>query len=357
MPLNYAEQAHLSPDDIADCRACLRVGSRSFHAAAYLLPGGFREPAAVLYAFCRLADDAVDDGADPAQALSEMHRRLDDIYAGRPAAVAADRALARVVASIGMPKELLTALFEGFAWDVEGRRYADLSGVQAYSARVAGTVGAMMAVLMGVRHAQLLARACDLGVAMQLTNIARDVGEDARNGRLYLPEDWLRQVGIEPDAFLEDPQFSPALGKVVRRLLDCAEVLYRRADSGIALLPVRCRPAMYAARLLYAEIGYEVARCGFDSVSQRAVISSARKAQVLSCLPGLLVLPTAELESPALDETEFLVTAAATAGGLPAPVTGVLTRMEQKAAWVLDLFDEVERRERMQSSLVNELVS
>jgi len=357
MLLNYAEQLDMSPEDIADCRDCLRVGSRSFHAAAYLLPGGFREPASVLYAFCRVADDAVDDGADPAQALADMHRRLDDIYAGRPAAFAADRALAGVVASMRMPKQLLSALFEGFAWDVEGRRYADLSGVQAYSARVAGTVGAMMAVLMGARHAQLLARACDLGVAMQLTNIARDVGEDARNGRLYLPEDWLRQVGIDPDAFLENPVFSPALGKVVRRLLDCADVLYRRADSGIALLPGRCRPAMYAARLLYAEIGYEVARCGFDSVSKRAVVSSARKLQVLSGLPGLLVLSTTELETPVLDETEFLVAAAATAGGVPAPVPGVLARMESKAAWVLDLFDEVERRDRMQSSLANEPVT
>jgi len=355
MLLNYAEQADMNPDDIADCRDSLRVGSRSFHAAAYLLPSGFLEPAAVLYAFCRVADDAVDDSDDPASALADMHRRLDDIYAGRPAAFAADRALADVVVSQGMPKDLLLALFEGFAWDVEGRRYADLSGVQAYSARVAGTVGAMMAVFMGVRNADLLARACDLGVAMQLTNIARDVGEDARNGRLYLPANWLHEVGMDPDAFLENPVFTPALGKVVRRLLSRAAVLYRRADSGIAMLPGRCRPAMYAARLLYAEIGREVARQGFDSVSQRAVISSARKLRVLSGLPGLLVLPSGQLRSSALDETEFLVAAAAAAGDSLVP--GVLARMEQKAGWVLGLFDEVERRERARDTMANEMAT
>ena len=96
------------------------------------------------------------------------------------------------------------ALFEGLQWDCEGRRYEDLEALHAYAARVAGAVGVMMALLMGVRDADALARACDLGVAMQLTNIARDVGEDARAGRLYLPLDWLREAGLDPAAFLAD---------------------------------------------------------------------------------------------------------------------------------------------------------
>ena len=144
-----------------------------------------REPACALYAFCRVADDAVDHSADA------------DGRAGRPARaartrstparrwpLAADRAFAEVVARFGIPRALPEALLEGFAWDVERRRYADLAALEAYAARVAGTVGAMMAMLMGVAiAATALARACDLGVAMQLSNIARDVGEDARPGR------------------------------------------------------------------------------------------------------------------------------------------------------------------------------
>jgi phytoene synthase len=108
-----------------------------------------------------------------------------------------------------MPRALPEALLEGLAWDGMERRYASLSDLRAYSARVASAVGAMMCVLMEVRDPHALARACDLGVAMQLTNIARDVGEDARAGRLYLPTDWLEEEGIDIDAFLADPRPTP----------------------------------------------------------------------------------------------------------------------------------------------------
>ena len=101
----------------------------------------------------------------------------------------------------------------------------------------------MMALLMGARAPHLLARACDLGVAMQLTNIARDVGEDARAGRLYLPLAWLREAGIDPDAWLTRPAFTPALGDVVRRLLQQADVLYARAGAGIAAFRSPAGPA------------------------------------------------------------------------------------------------------------------
>jgi phytoene synthase len=350
----YAEPVASSPraDDLDDCRARLRVGSRSFHAAAFLLPRGFREPAAALYAFCRSADDAVDDSASPGIALQGMHRRLDAIYAGAPEPRPEDRALSGVVERFGLPKPLLAALFEGFAWDVEGRRYADLDGVVAYSARVAGTVGAMMAVLMGVRDPDMLARASDLGVAMQLTNIARDVGEDARAGRLYLPLEWLREAGVDPDAFVEAPAFTPALGTVVRRLLAEAERLYRQADSGIARLPQRCRPAIYAARLLYAEIGRELIRRGCDSVSQRAVVSPQRKLRVLAGLPRLALMPSAGLRLPAHGETAFLVAAVASArapGLAEDAALPPLARIERKYVWVLELFEEMDRRERQRN--------
>jgi phytoene synthase len=112
---------------------------------------------------------------------------------------------------------------------------------------------------------------------MQLTNIARDVGEDARAGRLYLPHEWLVEAGIDPAAWLAAPRFSAALGEVVGRLLAVADRHYRGAEQGIADLPADCRGAIRAARLIYAEIGRVVERNGLDSVSQRAVTSSARK--------------------------------------------------------------------------------
>lgn len=353
MPTSSSDAGGPAAGDLVACRRELKGGSRSFHAASFLLPRAFREPASALYAFCRMADDVIDGDRDPSHALERLHRRLDALYAGRPEPYPADRALARVVKAHALPKALPEALFEGFAWDAEGRRYEDLSGVLAYSARVAGAVGAMMAVLMDARGEDLLARASDLGVAMQLTNIARDVGEDASEGRLYLPQSWLREAGIAPDAFLEHPVFSPELGTVIERLLDVADSLYRRAESGIARLPRRCRAGIFAARLLYGEIGREVRRREFDSVSQRAVVSPRRKLYVLLQLPRVLMLPTSDLGEEALQQNRFLVESAtsepAPSGPLDPTAMGPIKRVQRRLVWVLDLFEELDRRERLSS--------
>ena len=175
--------------DLLACRERLRVGSKSFYAASMLLPKRLRPDVYALYAFCRVADDAVDDGGDGLVAVARLRERLERAYAGTPCDTPVDRAFADMVERRELPILLPLALIEGFEWDARGKTYHTLSDVRAYGVRVAGTVGAMMSVLMGVRSQDALARACDLGVAMQLTNIARDVGEDARNGRLYLPRD------------------------------------------------------------------------------------------------------------------------------------------------------------------------
>ncbi|MEO0917633.1 MAG: phytoene/squalene synthase family protein, partial [Pseudomonadota bacterium] len=195
----------IQPKDLDHCREAIRHGSLSFHAASKLLPARVRDPALALYAFCRLADDEVDEGEYQAGAVFRLQERLELAYAGRPKNAAEDRAFAAIIEDFEMPRALPEALLEGLAWDATEHRYDTLSGVRDYSARVAAAVGAMMCVLMRVRDADALARACDLGVAMQLTNIARDVGEDARMGRIYLPLDWLRDAGIDPVNFLREP--------------------------------------------------------------------------------------------------------------------------------------------------------
>ncbi len=309
--------------DFADCAEAIRHGSHSFHAAGRFLPRRLRMPAHAIYAFCRLADDAVDETDLPLDdAVARLRARLERAYAGRPVDHAADRAFARTVEVFEMPATLPEALIEGLAWDAEGRRYATISDLSAYAARVAGAVGGMMAVLLGERRADMLARACDLGVAMQLTNIARDVGEDAGRGRVYLPLDWLAEAGLDPDRLVAEPRPSPALTAVLRRLLTDADALYERAEAGIARLPLDCRPAIFAARFLYAEIGREVARRGFDSVTQRAIVSRGRKrAVVLRALAAAAApLPRAwALPKPALDETRYLVDAAALSHAAPPP--------------------------------------
>lgn len=305
------DQTTRERDDLARCRAMIKVGSKSFYAASLLLAPKVRDPAYALYAFCRLADDAVDLGRDRLAALGRLETRLHAVYAGKPLDNPADRAFSRVVEQFAIPRRLPEALLEGLRWDAEGRLYHELADLEAYATRVAGTVGAMMTLIMGVREPGTLARATDLGIAMQLTNIARDVGEDAANGRLYLPRQWLLAERIDPDAFLRNPVFDDRLALVIERVLEAADQLYRRATPGIAELPLACRPAMHAAGRLYAEIGREVRRSGHDSVTRRAIVCSRRKlglvGQAFVEAPLLAKAETA----PALPAAQFLVDAVA----------------------------------------------
>src|ERR1700761_5286306 len=224
--------------DIAACRQLLRGGSRTFFAASLVLPRSISDPAIALYAFCRLADDAVDLDGGQVDAVDRLRDRLARAYAGKPLSSPADRAFADVVARFAIPRELPEALLEGLAWDAEGRRYETLDDLLDYAVRVAGAVGAMMSLLMWRRDPDVVARACDLGIAMQLTNIARDVGEDARAGRLYLPLSWMREAGLDPEAWLADPRFDSRIGGVVGRVLGVADMFYRRSISGIGALPL-----------------------------------------------------------------------------------------------------------------------
>lgn len=309
--------------DLAACRGLIRTGSKSFFVASLLLPERVRAPAYALYAFCRLADDLVDQQVgggqlgsrrrDPLGAVERLRKRLDLAYAGRPMDIAADRAFAGVVERFAVPRALPEALIEGFEWDALGRHYETLSDVRAYGVRVAGSVGAMMALLMGARDPALVARACDLGVAMQLTNICRDVGEDARAGRLYLPRAWLREAGLDPDAWLAQPVQRPAIAAAVARLLEAAEALYQRAGPGIAGLPGGCRPGIYAARLLYAEIGREVARHEHDAIGKRAVVPKGRRPWLLGRALAAALGPAGGHGLPPLAEARGLVEAVALA--------------------------------------------
>jgi len=328
----------------------LRGGSRTFFAASLVLPRRVSDPAAALYAFCRLADDAVD--VDGGRLLSPAHlrKRLSRAYEGRPIPHAVDRAFADTVARFAIPRALPEAILEGLEWDAAGRRYETLADLYDYAARVAGAVGAMMAVLMDVRSPDALARACDLGIAMQFTNIARDVGEDAREGRLYLPVQWLDEVGIDAAAWLAQPAFSAELGIVVRRLLAAADVLYRRADAGISLLPLTCRPGIRLARNLYAEIGRQIERGDCDSVAHRAMVPLWRKWALVASTLTAMTLPQQSEPVEVLEPARFLVDAAAP----DQPDQQVACqhspwRFDERIAWLVKLFERLEAADRVRS--------
>jgi len=332
--------SHSWEDDLAVCRQSIRKGSKSFHAASLLLPKDVRNGAYALYAFCRYSDDVIDLGDGDADAVARLQERLERACVGEPEDTPVDRAFAHVLREYAISQTLPAALIEGLAWDAAGRRYNTIEDLHDYCARVAGSVGAMMAVLMGAREKDAIARATDLGVAMQLTNIARDVGEDARAGRVYLPLDWLQNAGVDVDEFLVRPVFTPALGGVVKTLLDEAQHYYERGLAGVDFLPMRCRAGIVAAAGIYAEIGQQIASNGYDSITRRAVVSMRRKLIHLAgavASPNFAYAPSGDAPLPA---NEFLVDAVTPARRPPED------RQGDPAEQVLDLILRLERRDR-----------
>jgi 15-cis-phytoene synthase len=311
-----------TPADLALCRQMIRQGSKSFHLASLLLPSVYREQARALYGFCRMADDLVDQATLPRMAVADLAARLDDIYAGRPANNATDRAFADVVHRFAIPRAVPDALIEGFAWDAEGRDYETVSDVTAYAVRVAGTVGVMMSLIMGQRKPDALARAIDLGIAMQFSNIARDVEEDEILGRVYLPGEWLREA----------PK-----SHVATKLVDEAEGIYTRAASGIAMLPASCRASINTARLLYREIGIEAKRIKHQG---RAVVGLRRKLALVAKAVAQTPLLLANCTLPCAAEGQFLIDAVQ---NMPAPADAH-KGLNGHADWVMKMFIAVEAR-------------
>jgi 15-cis-phytoene synthase len=276
--------------DFAACREVIRVHSRSFSAASRLLPRDVRDAAVATYAFCRGADDDVDTASGPEEARAR-HRatreRLAKLYDGDAMPTPVARAFQWVVRRHGIPREEPEALLDGMEQDLGEVRIADDEALLLYCYRAAGVVGRMMSRIMGRCDPTALRRAVDLGIAMQLTNVCRDVGEDARRDRIYLPLAWLRDAGADvADVLAARP--APAVSAVTLRVLALADRYYESGIGGIGLLPARCRPAILAAALVYREIGREVERRGGDGVSARAVVSSRRR---LTLLGTALVRP------------------------------------------------------------------
>ncbi|MET0555723.1 MAG: phytoene/squalene synthase family protein [Vicinamibacteria bacterium] len=272
------------------CRLTIRDGSKSFAAAARLFAPETRAAAYQLYAWCRYCDDQIDGeslGRRPAGRAAEaegarhacLSRLVADTrrtLAGSPPADPVYEALDRVVRRYDIPARLPLELIEGFAMDAEGRRYDGLDDLLLYCYHVAGTVGLMMAHVMGVRDEGTLRRAADLGIALQLTNIARDVIDDARAGRVYLPLRWLEAAEVPTDA-IEDPRHRAGLASVVRRVLREADRYYASGDRGLCRLPLRSAWSVAVARGVYSEIGRLVTARGAEAWDRRAVVSRPRK--------------------------------------------------------------------------------
>ncbi|GAC1364141.1 MAG: phytoene/squalene synthase family protein [Polyangiales bacterium] len=257
--------------------------SKSFALASKLLPAGCRDEAAVIYAWCRRADDAIDlvPAADQPAALARLERELDAIARGDDLADPILAATRDVVQARAIPVDYLRELLAGMAMDVDDARYPTLDALLVYCFRVAGTVGLMMCHVMGVRDRAALRHAVHLGIAMQLTNVCRDVAEDWTRNRLYLPADLLSEAGAASldarrDGAIGDGE-RRAVAQVVERLLAEADRYYASGDRGLPALSWRCALAVRTARLVYSSIGARLARRRHDALAGRVVVSTAAK--------------------------------------------------------------------------------
>jgi phytoene synthase len=293
----------------------IAAGSRSFASAARLLDRDTRSAAVLLYAWCRHADDLIDGqsfgssppseegsalqaqrGSAPArlEQLRDLTRRA---LAGEPMSRPEFAGLQAVVLGRGLPADYPLALLDGFAMDVRGDTYGSLQDTLRYCYHVAGVVGLMMAHVMGVRDAATLDRACDLGLAFQLTNIARDLADDARVGRVYVPAEWLREAGVSP-ADLAGSDVGVPIQRLRIRLLDAAEPYYASAAAGVRRLPFRCAWAVAAARNIYRDIGREIRR----RPTGRAHVAAVRKLAWIGATafaPGVLRVGLRDAAGPA----------------------------------------------------------
>lgn len=272
---------------VAAARASIAKGSKSFAAASLLFAPETRERAWLLYAWCRRCDDIADGQdhghgmtrvADAPARLAELTAKTEAALAGQVVGDPAFDALRVVVAETGMPHRWPRDLIAGFALDAQDWRPETEEDLYRYCYHVAGVVGCMMAVTMGVApdDEATLDRACDLGMAFQLANIARDIAEDAEAGRHYLPRAWLDYKSIAPDAIMA-PSHRPGLSALARRLTDRAAAFEASARMGTPALSYRSAWAVLSAAAIYGAIGRKVTQRGRRAWDSRVGTSKLEK--------------------------------------------------------------------------------
>lgn len=272
---------------VAHARGSISRGSKSFALASQLFDHATRERAWLLYAWCRACDD-ITDGQDhggppvaagaPATRLAEMRLQTDAALQGATTGIPAFDGLGVVARETGFPHRFPHDLIEGLALDVTGWRPQTTGDLMRYCYYVAGSVGCMMAIVMGVlpHDEPVLDRACDLGLAFQLTNIARDLREDAESGRCYIPTEWLKDGGFDADRLMA-PENRPKLAAIGSGLTNLAARYEGSARHGTGALPFRGAWAVLAATGIYGDIAREIARRGEHAWDSRATTSRAAK--------------------------------------------------------------------------------
>jgi 15-cis-phytoene synthase len=287
-----------------ECRGMITKGSKSFSLAARLFDSETRDAAFFLYGWCRYCDDQVDQ-AGMEESREQLEQRLRTLaeatrsaFSGAAQEQAVFIAMQYIVRRYSIPAHYALELIEGMAMDARATRYHMFNDLLLYCYRVAGTVGLMMSHVMGLRDEQALKHAADLGMAMQLTNIARDITEDAEMGRIYLPIQWIEEAGMVPEE-ISAQKNRQKLALITRRLLREAERYYVSGDAGLWHLSFRSACAVAAARHVYAAIGSLLLLKGSSAWDQRTYVTGPQKmsailggmVQVLASIPARMIRP------------------------------------------------------------------
>lgn len=275
----------------AHCRVITRSHAKTFYLSTRFLPNEKQRSIFAIYALCRYIDDLVDEAFDINQCreindneihqiLDELRSRLQTAYVSGIAESPILTAFADTLKLYHIPEELPLELIEGVCMDLNKNRFQTFDELYIYSYKVASVVGLMTSEVFGYKDRKALEYAIDLGIAMQLTNILRDINEDLIRGRIYLPLDELKQFGVcEEDLFNKvcDEKFSA----LIQFQIDRARDYYQKADLGIAMLNPDSRLPVYLARMNYSRILDVIEKDIFRVFERRAYLSTSEKLAIL----------------------------------------------------------------------------
>jgi phytoene synthase len=266
----------MTPEEYCQDKAA--SSGSSFYYSFLFLPASRRRAITALYAFCREVDDVVDECKDPQVAANKLvwwRQELDRLYAGQPQHPVT-QALQAVLPEFSLPQEQLLEIIDGMEMDLQQTRYLDFTALSLYCYRVASVVGLLAAEIFGYTDRQTLKYAHDLGMAFQLTNIIRDVGEDARRGRIYLPMDELKRFNVTVADILDARQ-SENFQKLMEFQIERAERYYAQALSQLPVVDRKAqRPGLVMAAI-YRALLEEIKRDGCQVLRQRTSLTPLRK--------------------------------------------------------------------------------
>ena len=250
----------------------IRKKARSFYWASLFLPTGVLEKIQVLYALCRTLDDAADQVRSPEEGLTQVCEIMEDLNLENPKIP-----LNRAYIKTGLDRVYMEDLSQGVLSDLGLVRIKDEDHLIRYCYQVAGVVGLAVSEVIGVKDVRARAYAVDLGIAMQITNICRDIREDALMNRIYLPKEGRMNCGVKDEDLLSLKGSTDSLGQITGQMLDLADRYYMSACGGYGAIPIKTRLAIIIASRLYRGIGHKMRRKGLRPLDGRVYLNSLEK--------------------------------------------------------------------------------